>query len=348
MVAEYVGAAHAVATVNGTAALHIALLVAGVQPGDEVLVPTLTFIAPVNAIRYCQAHPVFVDADPATWQLDVEKAARFLSQRCKRRAGGCYNRRSGRRIRAILPVHLLGLACPMERLMGLAQEHGLRIIEDAAEAMGVRVHGRHAGTFGDIGVLSFNGNKIITAGGGGMLVTKQRDLAERARHLTTQAQDDPAEYVHQEIGYNYRLTNIQAALGAAQLEQLDGFIERKRAIAAAYAEVLRGVAGVTLMPAMDEAQPTYWLYTILLRAGTTREARQAVIRRLAQQGISARALWHPIHQLPPYEGCETVEIEHAARLHERGVSLPSSVGLTIEEVRRCAGRVIDALEAEEA
>lgn len=348
-VAAYVGTSHAVAIVSGTAALHTALRVAGVQPDDEVLVSDLTFIAPVNAIRYVQAHPVFVDADPKTWQMDVEKVERFLSEECELRpaqsetALACRNKRTGRRVRAILPVHILGLACEMDRIVELARRYDLRVVEDAAEGMGVPYRRRHVGTWGHVGVLSFNGNKIITAGGGGMLVTDDRGVADYARYLTTQAKDDGLEYIHKEVGYNYRLTNLQAALGVAQLEQLDRFIERKRAIARGYDAAFRGVEGITVMPTPPETEPTYWLYTILLKEGTTVRERQAWIARLHEQGIGARPLWHPIHDLPPYQGCQSVEITCAPHLYARAVSLPSSVGLSDAEVQRCASIVKELL-----
>lgn len=341
-VAAYVGVPHAVAVMNGTAALHVGLQAIGLQPGEEVLVPTLTFIAPVNAIRYCGAFPVFVDAHPDSWQIDPEKVAQFLRQECVEREGHCYNRRSGRLIRAILPVHILGLACDMDRLVELARGYGLQVVEDAAEAMGVRYRGSHVGTFGDIGIFSFNGNKIITTGGGGILVTHDAKKADYARYLSTQAKDDALEYIHQEVGYNYRLTNLQAAVGVAQLEQLQAFIVKKRAIADAYKSALGTIDGLTLMPAPPGCETTYWLYTVLLGEGTTLEQRKEVIARLRGAGIEARPFWHPVHALAPYRHCQAYQIEHADRLYERGVSLPSSVGLTeaqldhcVAEFRRC-------------
>jgi len=334
-IAAYVGVAHAVAVVSGTAALHTALQVIGVQPDDEVLVSTLTFIAPVNAIHYCQAHPVFIDADPLTWQFDVEKAARFLAQVCEVRQGVCYNKRTGRRVRAMLPVHILGLACDMDRILALSHRYHLQVVEDAAEGMGVRYQGRHIGSFGDVGVLSFNGNKIITSGGGGMVVTNSPTYAAAARYLTTQAKDEGIEYIHRAVGYNYRLTNLQAAVGVAQLEQLDAFVEKKRAIARVYDDALSECAGLTRMPTTPRTEATYWLYTILLKKGTTVPERQAWIEQLATRGISARPLWKPIHSLSPYRECQSTDITAAVELYERAVSLPSSVSLSDAELQRC-------------
>lgn len=340
-VADYSGAAYGVAVVNGTAALHLALLAVGVEPGDEVLVADLTFVAPVNAIRYCGAHPVFIDADPVTWQMDAAKVERFLATECERTATGCVNRRTGRRVRAIVPVHLLGLACEIDRIVAAGRDHGVAIVEDATEGLGVRYDGRQVGTFGDIGAFSFNGNKIITTGGGGVIVTNNKAHADRVKYLSTQAKDDPVEYVHHAVGYNYRLTNVQAALGVAQLEQLDGFIVRKRAIAALYASRLAEIPGVTPMPMSPRTTSNYWLYTALLDEATTLEARKQVVRDLNARGIGARPLWHTIHDLPPFADCQAFEIEHSVALYRRAVSLPSGAGLsdaavtrTIEAVRQ--------------
>jgi len=341
--AAYTGIAHAVAVINGTAALHTALLVAGVRPGDEVIVPALTFVATVNAVRYCGAEPVFMDADPGTWQMDVAKLRRFLATRCEVRDGACVNRTTGRRVRAVMPVHLLGLACEIDTIVTLAREHGLLVVEDATEGMGVRYRGRHVGTFGDVGAISFNGNKIITTGGGGMLVTADAERARHARYLTTQAKDDELEYFHNEIGYNYRLTNVLSALGLAQLEQLDGFVAERRAVAARYTAAFSGRADVTPMPLPEHVEPTYWLYTMLLKPGTSLDSRRAVIRALHARGIEARPLWYPVPMLPPYRDAEAFEVEHALDLHARAVSLPSSAGLSMEDVDRCVAAVDEAV-----
>ncbi len=333
--AVYVGAKYAVAVVNGTAGLHAALQVVGLQPDEEVIVSNLTFVAPVNAISYCGAYPILMDADPKTWQMDAEKVARFLAEECEMRSRECYNKRTGRRVRAILPVHILGLACEIDRIVGLAREYHLQVVEDAAEGIGVRYRDQHVGTFGDVGVFSFNGNKIVTTGGGGMIVTNNQAYADCARYLTTQAKDDPLEYVHNEVGYNYRLTNIQAALGVAQLEQLDKFIARKQAIARGYGEAFANLPGITPMPTPPHSEPTYWLYSVLLGEGTTIKERKALIRALNEEGIGSRPFWHTIHDLPPYCNCQAFQIEHSVRLYERGVSLPCSVGLKEGDLERC-------------
>ena len=338
--AAYVGSPHAVSTANGTAALHLALRVLGIEEGDEVLVPDLTFIAPVNAIRYCHAHPVFIDADPATWHMDTRKLEQFLVEECELREEQCYNRRTGRRVKALLPVHLLGLACSMDEIVSLARKFRLALVEDASEALGVRYGGRHVGTFGDAGVFSFNGNKIVTSGGGGMIVASEGDVARRAHYLSSQAKDDDIEYIHNDVGYNYRLTNLQAAVGVAQLEQLGGFLARKRWIAELYENLLASVDGITLMPRPDQCEPTWWLYTVLLPSGTTAAERTIIIQRLQEMGIGARPFWHPVHSLPPYVDCQAFRIEHSRSMYERGISLPSSVGLTDSQIER----TVDALK----
>jgi len=339
MTAEIVGTRHAVATVNGTAALHIALLVAGVQPDDEVLVSTLTFIAPANAIRYVGAWPVFMDAEPAYWQMDPQKTVDFLTRECHWRDGALWNRATGRRVRAILPVHILGHPCDLDPVLDLARRYDLPVIEDATEGLGARYKGRPVGSLGDIAALSFNGNKIITTGGGGMIVTDRQDWARRARYLTTQAKDDPLEYIHHEIGYNYRLSNVLAALGVAQLEQLADYVAAKRRIAAQYTARLAHVPGITTPQEAPWAFSTFWLYTILVDAGRYGLDSRSLMRRLKAARIEARPFWHPIYRLRPYQGCPAYRIEVADRLYEQGLSLPCSVGLTAEQLERVLGQI---------
>jgi len=337
-------ARHAVAAVNGTAALHLALRAVGLEPGELVVLPDLTFAAPAFAVAYCGAKPVFMDADPATWQMDAAKTARFLAEECRMVGGVCRHRRTGRRVRALLPVHLLGLACDMRAFSRLARRYRLALIEDCAEAAGVRHRGRPVGTFGDAGCFSFNGNKVMTSGGGGMVVTGDRRIADRARYLSTQAKDDGLEYIHNEVGFNYRLTNVLAALGLAQLEQLTGFIARKRAIAEAYDAALRRIPGVTIMPRAPFTEPNFWLYTILLEPGCTLARRKAVIAGLRARGVEARPLWHPLHGLPAFRGALRYDLEHSTRLYERAVSLPSSSSLAPADQRRCVAALTDALQ----
>lgn len=337
-------ARHAVAAVNGTAALHLALRAVGLKPGELVILPDLTFAAPAFAVVYCGARPVFMDADPATWQMDAEKTARFLAEECRMVKGVCRHKRTGRRVRALLPVHLLGLACDMKAFMRLARRHRLAVVEDCAEAAGVRHRGRPVGTFGDAGCFSFNGNKIMTSGGGGMVVTDDRRIAGRVRYLSTQAKDDGLEYIHHEIGFNYRLTNVLAALGLAQLEQLKGFIARKRAVAEAYDDALREVPGITIMPHAPWTDPNFWLYTILLEPNCALRRRKAVVAGLRSRGVEARPLWHPLHGLPPFKRDLRYDLENSKRLYERAVSLPSSSSLTPADQRRCVAALKGALK----
>jgi perosamine synthetase len=329
-VAAYVGVPHAVATVNGTAALHVALLAAGVQPGDEVLVPALTFIATANAVSYCSAQPVFLDSEERSWGLDAGKMAEFLSRECVVKAGQVVNRATGRVVRAVLPVHLYGHPCDLDAILEVAARYPLAVVEDAAEALGALYRGRRVGCDGLVSCLSFNGNKIITTGGGGMVLTRDDALARRVRSLTTQARADAIEYVHEETGFNYRLTNIQAALGVAQLEQLDGFVEAKRATAAHYAEALARLPGVTVFTEAPWARSTYWMTSALLDGPRPTDVR-ALLRGLTGAGVGARPLWRPLNLQPVFKAAQAYKVEVATRLYERGLSLPCSVGITAEE-----------------
>lgn len=332
--AAYVCTKHAVTTVNGTAALHIALLVAGVQPDDEVLVSTITFIAPANAIRYIGAWPVFMDAEPDYWQMDPQKVVDFLEHECLWADGELRNRITGRRVKAILPVHILGHPVNMDPILEAARKYGLVVIEDATESLGAEYRGQMVGTLGDIACFSFNGNKIITTGGGGMIVTGNEAWAHRAKYLTTQAKDDPVEYIHNEIGYNYRLTNIQAAMGCAQLEQLYDYIAAKRRIADTYTEALKDMLGITPMHEAPWAFSTFWLYTILVDSDAFRMGSRDLLRRLQDAHVQSRPFWHPLHTLRPFERCTAYRVVVADRLYRDGLSLPSSVGLRQEEQDR--------------
>lgn len=336
-IAAFVGAKHSIAAVNGTAALHIALLVSGVQPDDEVLVSALTFIAPVNAIRYAGAWPVFIDAEPEYWQMDVEKVAEFLVDGCRREGEKLINKTTRRRVKAILPVHVLGHPCDMDPILELARRFGLTVIEDATESLGARYKDRAVGHLGDIACFSFNGNKVMTTGGGGMMVTDNGEWARKARYLTTQAKDDPVEYVHNEIGFNYRLTNVLAAIGCAQLEQLPSFLRRKREIAAEYDRALADIPGLTPMRQAPWAESIFWMYTVLVDALRFGMDSRALLRRLAARKIQSRPLWQPIHLNAPYRNGRRLPV--CERLHELALSLPCSVGLTPDQ----QARVIEAL-----
>ncbi len=332
--AAYVGTRYAVATVNGTAALHIALLVAGVEPDDEVLVSTLSFIAPANAIRYCGARPVFIDAEPNYWQMDPELVVDFLENQCRWSDSALYNKSTGRRVKAIIPVHILGHPCDMDPILEVARRYNLCVIEDATESLGAKYKGRMVGTLADIACFSFNGNKIITTGGGGMIVTDNQAWAERARYLTTQAKDDPVEYIHNEIGYNYRLTNIQAAIGCAQLEQLDEFIRIKRQTAELYDEAFVSLAGIIPMREADWAWSIKWLYTVQINKETYGLCRYELMHRLQTARIQTRPLWQPIHLSPAYSNNFVYKDTNAQVLNHNSISLPCSINLTKVELRR--------------
>lgn len=331
-IANYVGVKHAVATVNGTAALHTALLVAGIEPEDEVLVSNLTFIAPANAIRYVGAYPVFIDAERQYWQLDPQRVADFLNDECSAIDGRLYNKQTGRRVRAILPVHILGHPVDLDPILELAHKYNLCVIEDATEALGAEYKGARVGKAGDIACFSFNGNKLITTGGGGMLVTDNADYAQQAKYLTTQAKDDSLEYIHNHVGYNYRLTNTQAALGCAQLEQLDEYIEIKRRTADYYLETLQSVPGITPMGQAKWAYSTFWMYTILVDAVEYGMDSRALLRHLDRVGIQTRPLWQPMNLSPVYRDTVSSTYPVSRDLNRDALSLPCSVGITTEEL----------------
>jgi perosamine synthetase len=325
--AEATGNRFAVATGSGTAALHISLLVSGVQPDDEVLVSSLTFIAPVNAIRYCGAWPVLVDAEPDYWQMAPEHVVSFLERDCSYRDGVLRNTRTGRRVSALLPVHILGHPCDMDPIREIAAKYGLVVIEDATESLGARYKDEAVGHLGRLACLSFNGNKLITTGGGGAIVTDDEELARKAKYLTTQAKDDPLEYIHNEIGYNYRLTNIQAAMGCAQVELLDSYLEAKLDIAARYRRGLESVPGITLMPQAPWATNAYWLYTVLVDEGRYGMDSRALLHHLDDERIQTRPLWQPAHMSPAHAGSQALGGEVASKLNREALSLPCSVGL---------------------
>ena len=340
-VAAYVGVPHAVATVNGTAALHVALLAAGVEPGDEVLVPSFTFIATAHAVAHCGAQPVFLDCEPVSWGLDPGKTADFLARECVVKGGHVVNRASGRVVRALLPVHLYGHPCDLDPLLELAGRFPIALVEDATEVLGARYKGRRVGGHGLAGCLSFNGNKIITTGGGGMVLTRDERLASRVRRLTTQGRADAVEFVHDEVGFNYRLTNIQAALGVAQLEQLDGFVDSKRETARVYTEALTRLGGVDPLIEPPWAFSTFWMYSVLLDPRAWGDVR-TLITAAGSAGIQLRPLWRPLHRQPAFAGHQAYRVEVADRLYERGVSLPCSVGITAEQRDRVVAFLAEA------
>ena len=323
------GAPHAVAVMNGTAALHLCLKMVGVRTGDLVVTTPLTFIAPVNAISYCGADAHFIDVDETTWQMDAAATVAFLRDECDIESGEVKHRASGRRVAAVMPVHILGHPVDMDPILEVCRELALPIIEDATESLGGFYKGRPVGTLGDFGCFSFNGNKLITTGGGGMITTNDPEKAARAKYLSNTAKDEPIEFIHGEVGYNYRLTNIQAAMGIAQLEQLSQFLARKREVFEFYNDRLSSTPGFSPMPEADFAQSACWLYTALF-APDSRE----LLRWLAKEGIQTRPLWQPIHQSPAYPQHHNLSFPHAERLAREALSLPCSTHITTEQLTR--------------
>ena len=340
-VASYVGAKYGVATASGTAALHLALQVAGVRPNDEVLVSTLTFIAPANAIRYLGAWPVFIDAEADYWQIDPNRVQKFLVKECVARQGGLYNRTSGRRLAAILPVDILGHPCAMRPIHDIAEKYGLPVIEDATESLGAWYDGQKVGTLSGMACFSFNGNKLVTTGGGGMVVTDDERFAQKVRYLSTQAKDDPIEYVHHEVGYNYRLTNIQAAVGCAQMEHIDEFVAAKRKTAERYTMRLREIAGITPMREATWAKSSFWMYTVLLNSEVLPIDRHDILKRLKEGGIESRPLWQPLHRSPAHAASQAYGGNVAERIQRQALSLPCSVGLSHVDQDRVTDALID-------
>jgi len=342
MVAAQAGTEYAVATVNGTSALHISLLVAGVRPDDEVLVSTLTFIAPVNAIRYAGAWPVFIDAEPTYWQMDPSRVLDFVEHQCEWSNGELRNRKTGRRVSAIIPVHILGHPVDIEPILTIAHKYNLKIVEDSTEALGSTYRGKSPGSFGDVGCFSLNGNKIITTGGGGMIVTDREDWAKKAKYLTTQAKDDPIEYIHGEVGYNYRLVNVLAAIGCAQMEQLASYVEKKRAIAGRYQQALAGVPGLTPMKEASWAESTYWMYTVLVDPLAFGISSRQLLKTLESQKIQTRPLWQPIHLSPAHAVKGAASLPVAEHLADHALSLPCSVNLSDHDQDRVIAAVVAA------
>lgn len=333
IVAKTTGRKFGVAISNGTSALHIALLLAGVKPDEEVLVSDLTFIAPVNAVRYVGAHPVLVDAEPVFWQMDVDLVEKFL-RRCNRRKEGTFNPETGRRIAAIIPVHALGHPVDIVKLCALAEEFGIPVIEDATESLGTLIGNRPIGTHGICACYSFNGNKILTTGGGGMISTDDPVFAERGKYLTTQAKDDPVEYIHNEVGYNYRLTNLQAAMGCAQMEMLGEYVDRKRGIAHRYIRELAKVPGLEPMREAEGVRSNFWMFTMLVDREAFGIDSRTLLKMLAGEKIQARPLWQPLHLSPAHKECQMLGGSVSERLYRNALSLPCSAGLTDTDQKR--------------
>lgn len=325
--AAFTGARHAVAVVNGTAALHITLKLAGVKAGDEVLIPALTFVATSNAVTYCGATPHFVDSEARTLGVDARKLREYLVTHTEQRAGSCVNWATGRIIRALVPMHTFGHPVDLDGLLAVAHDFNLALVEDAAESLGSYYQGRHTGTFGLMGTLSFNGNKTITTGGGGAILTNDRVLARHAKHLTTTAKLPHAwEYQHDEIGYNYRLPNLNAALGCAQLEQLPAMLAAKRELFHLYRTAFSGLAGVTLLAEPENCQSNYWLQTLALEPEFANQ-RDTLLKVTNAAGFMTRPAWVLMHELAPFKNCPHMDLSGARLLSRSLINIPSSSGL---------------------
>ena len=333
MTAEFAGAKYAVATSSGTTALHIALLMKDIGPGDYVIAPNVTFVASINSIKYTNADPILIDVDPATWQMDLDLLEEFLSAETEMKDGKTFYR-DGRPIKAIMPVHVLGNMCNMERLLRLAAAHNLLVIEDSTEALGSFYNKKHAGTFGLMGTFSYNGNKIITTGGGGMIITDDEDLAKRAKHLTTQAKSDPFEYVHDAVGYNYRLVNTAAAMGVGQMELLPAFLQRKKEIIRFYKNELEGVGDISFQQVEAAVEPNWWLPTIM----TTRQ--KEVLKILNDNKMQSRPFWVPMNCLPMYKNnIYYSKNDSSGYIYQRCLSIPCSTHITDGEMRSVTQKI---------
>jgi len=341
-ICKFTQAKHAIACVNGTAALQVAARVGGVLPGDEVIVPTVTFIASINIIRYLGAEPIFMDCDDH-YNIDMEKTIQFIERQTIFKNGRTLNRISGRRVSAIIPVHIFGNAVNLDPLIQICKERNIRIVEDATESLGTyyvdgSIKNRYAGTVGDIGCYSFNGNKIITTGGGGMVVTDNEEYAARTRYLINQAKDDSVRYIHNETGYNFRLTNIQAAIGVAQLEKLPNFIRIKKENFQYYCKEINQIEGLRLAAVPGFANSNYWMYALQVCREVYGKDRDELMSHLAENGVETRPLWYLNHLQAPYKDCENYYIKKAFEMFNKTLNIPCSVSLSreqIDDVIRC-------------
>ena len=323
--AAYANCKKAVVCVSGTNALHMSMMLVGVDRNDEVLTQALTFIATCNAISYIGAHPVFIDVDMDTMGLSPEALKAWLVKNAEIRSGQCYNKNTGRRVKACVPMHTFGHPVRIEEIAQLCEEYHIELVEDAAESIGSLYKGKHTGTFGKVGAISFNGNKTITTGGGGMMLFNDEELAARAKHLTTQAKVPHRwEFRHDHVGYNYRMPNINAALGCAQLENLDKFIESKRQLAIEYAEYFNKVDDIQFFTEPKDTFSNYWLQTIILK---DKDAQQEFLQQTNDKGVMTRPIWELMNRLPMFEYCENDGLKNTIWFADRVVNIPSSVRL---------------------
>lgn len=322
MLAEFSGCKYGVATSSGTTALHIALLLAGVKRDDYVIAPNVTFIASINSIKYTGADPILIDVDPETWQMDLNLLEEFLENETDEKNGEIFYVKDGRTIRCMMPVHVLGNMCDIDRLLQIADKYKLPIVEDATESLGSYYKGRHTGGFGVMGCFSFNGNKIITTGGGGVIVTNDEELAKKAKHLTTQAKSDPFEYVHDEVGYNYRLVNVLAAMGVGQMELLPSFIKRKKEIDSFYRKELNGTGDISFQKVEPEVDCNRWLFTFMT------DKQKEVLKILNDNQMQSRPFWVPMNQLSMFkDNVYYTKDDRSNYIYKRCLSIPCSTNI---------------------
>ena len=338
MVANFAGAKYGVAAVNGTAALHISLLLSGVKQGDYVILPNLTFVASANSIKYLGAEPLLIDADPDLWQMDLDLLEEFLENETDEKDGRLIYIKDGRFIGAIMPVHILGNMCDMDRFISIVTKYPLPIVEDSTEALGTTYKGKSAGTFSPLACFSFNGNKIISTGGGGVIVTDDEELATHAKHLTTTAKASADEYYHDEVGYNYRLVNVLAAIGVGQMELLPSFIKRKRECVAFYKKELTGVADIRFQQELPEVETNGWLFTIQT------DKQKQLLDHLNANKILSRRFWMPMNKLPMYKDCVYItRKDNSDYIYYTCLSIPSSTSITDEELAIVVKEIKDAI-----
>jgi aminotransferase in exopolysaccharide biosynthesis len=338
MVADFAGAKYGVAAVNGTAALHIALLLSGVKQDDYVILPNLTFVASANSIKYLGAEPLLIDADTDYWQMDLDLLEEFLENETDEKNGELIYIQDGRRISAIMPVHILGNMCDMNRFLSIVEKYPVAIVEDATEALGTYYKGKHAGTFSPLGSFSFNGNKIISTGGGGVIVTDNEELAKKAKHITTTAKASADEYYHDEVGYNYRLVNVLAAIGVGQMELLPSFIKRKKEAVAFYKKELTGIADIRFQKELPGVETNGWLFTIQT------DQQQKLLDHLNANNILSRRFWMPMNKLPMYKDCVYIQKkDNADYIYNTCLSIPCSTNITDKELEVVANEIKSVL-----
>ena len=323
LIASYTGAKYAIATVNGTCALQAALMIAGVEQGDLVITQALTFVATANAIHFANATPLFIDSDPHDLGMNIPKLEEFLSTECTMHNDGfCYHKGSGKRIPVCVPVHIFGHPAKIDRILEICEKYNITVVEDAAESLGSTYKGKHTGTFGSLGILSFNGNKTVTTGGGGMILTDDEELAKRARHITTTAKvPHPYEFFHDEAAFNYRMTNLNAAIGVAQMENIDFIISNKRETADRYKEFF-GSTGMDFFTEKQNSHSNYWLNVLFTN---DREERNALLEYTNASGIITRPAWRLMTDLPMYSGNIHTDLSNASQLENTIINLPSSI-----------------------